>query len=125
MRLQYKDVEINITKELKEVIGNDYRLVSIRPFYEYKDGVRLSTISGYSYEIVLLDRGYEKIGVKVLGMDLIGNDISEEELIKGVRVSFSKLAPKVFAKASNDFVSFNLSLTAESVFITNDKKVTA
>lgn len=123
MRLQYKDVEINLTSEINKVVGNEFKLVSVRPYYEYKDGNKTDTVLGFNYEIVLLDRGYEKIVVKILGNDRLADNLSEEELQKGVSVGFSKLNYKVYGKASGDFISFNLTLTADNIFKADVKKI--
>lgn len=88
MRLQYKDVEINLVNEVENVIGNEFKLVSIRPYYEYKDGNKTETVLGFTYEVVLIEKGYEKIGVKILGKNKLADNLTEEELQKGASVHF-------------------------------------
>ena len=46
-------------------------LVDITPAYEYKDGHRSDTITGYRYIVALPEHGLEKIGVKIEGRQLL------------------------------------------------------
>ena len=46
-------------------------LVDITPAYEYKDGRRLDTVTGYRYIVALPEHGLEKLGVKIDGKQLL------------------------------------------------------
>ena len=46
-------------------------LVDITPAYEYKDGRRLDTVTGYRYIVALPEHGLEKLGVKIDGKQLV------------------------------------------------------
>jgi hypothetical protein len=50
-----------------ESLGNTLWLVDVAPAYEYKDGKRTDNISAYRYSLVMVDRGLEKITVKIDG----------------------------------------------------------
>ena len=39
----------------------------VSPYYEFKDGKRTNTILGYRYTVLLPERGYESLSVKVPG----------------------------------------------------------
>lgn len=121
MRLKYSDIQVNIISDLKNVIGNEYKLVGIRPYYQYVDKVKSETIEGYNYEIVLMERGYEKISVKIPGRPLL-TELNEDSFSSGVSVHFKDLDYRVYAKASNDFVSYNLTLTAKGIDLDNVPK---
>lgn len=121
MRLKYSDIQVNIISDLKNVIGNEYKLVGIRPYYQYVDKVKSETVEGYNYEIVLMERGYEKISVKIPGRPLL-TELNEDSFSSGVSVHFKDLDYRVYAKASNDFVSYNLTLTAKGIDLDNVPK---
>lgn len=52
-------------------LGQKLWLVAVNPAYEYRDNRRTDTISGYRYEIAMPEKNLEKIGVKILGKQLL------------------------------------------------------
>lgn len=46
-------------------------LVEVRPRFEYQNGQRTDTITGYSYIAVLPDRSFEKLSVRIDGPQLM------------------------------------------------------
>lgn len=52
-------------------LGAKKLLVDIMPAYEYKDGRRTETITGYRYVVALPEHALEKIGVKIEGKQLM------------------------------------------------------
>ena len=52
-------------------LGEKMLLVDITPAYEYKDGRRLDTVTGYRYIVALPEHGLEKLGVKIDGKQLL------------------------------------------------------
>lgn len=52
-------------------LGEKMLLVDITPAYEYKDGRRLDTVTGYRYIVALPEHGLEKLGVKIDGKQLM------------------------------------------------------
>jgi len=52
-------------------LGEKMLLVDITPAYEYKDGRRLDTVTGYRYIFALPEHGLEKLGVKIDGKQLL------------------------------------------------------
>lgn len=48
-------------------LGKRKFLVDVRPAYEYKDGKRTDTVTGYRYEIALPDRAMDKLSVRIDG----------------------------------------------------------
>lgn len=117
MKLQYKDVEINLVEDLVDVIGTDHRLVGIRPYYEYKEGQRTTNVQGHTYEIVLIEKGFEKVNVKIEKEDILMSLLTEEQLEKGVQVVFEGLESGAYARASGDFINYFLTLKASSIEI--------
>ena len=52
-------------------LGAKKLLVDILPAYEYKDGRRTDTITGYRYVVALPEHGLDKIGVKIEGKQIM------------------------------------------------------
>ena len=52
-------------------LGEKMLLVDITPAYEYKDGRRLDTVTGYRYIVALPEHDLEKLGVKIDGKQLL------------------------------------------------------
>lgn len=52
-------------------LGEKMLLVDITPAYEYKDGRRLDTVTGYRYIVALPEHSLEKLGVKIDGKQLV------------------------------------------------------
>ena len=52
-------------------LGEKMLLVDITPAYEYTDGRRLDTVTGYRYIVALPEHGLEKLGVKIDGKQLL------------------------------------------------------
>ena len=52
-------------------LGEKMLLVDITPAYEYKDGRRLDTVTGYRYIVALPEHGLEKLGIKIDGKQLL------------------------------------------------------
>ena len=48
-------------------LGKKLWLVDVVPAYEYKNGSRTDTITGYRYSVALPEKGLEKITVKIDG----------------------------------------------------------
>lgn len=61
----------NIKIDAKKTVGNTTLLVDVIPTYEYIEGKRTDKITAYKYVIVLPERGFEKISVKIEGNQLI------------------------------------------------------
>lgn len=61
--MDIKDVAIDAYK----TVGTELLLVGVAPSYAYENGRRTDTIIGYKYEVVLPQRAYDKISVKIEG----------------------------------------------------------
>lgn len=47
--------------------GDTLLLTDIRPTYRYNQGVRTDEITGYTYEVLLADRQYMQLRIKISG----------------------------------------------------------
>lgn len=52
-------------------LGAKKLLVDIMPAYEYKDGKRTDTLTGYRYVVALPEHALEKLSVKIEGKQLM------------------------------------------------------
>lgn len=64
--IDIRKLRIDITS-----LGTKKLLVDVSPSYEYKDGKKTESITGYKYAIALPDHGLEKINIKIEGKQLI------------------------------------------------------
>ncbi len=53
--------------DVQNTCGEKYACVGYKPVFDYVNGEKTNTIIGTNYEIVLLERSYEHLNVKVLG----------------------------------------------------------
>jgi len=88
-------------------LGAKKLLVDITPAYEYKDGRRMDTITGYRYVVALPEHSLEKLGVKIEGKQLL------EKPEGFVKVEFSGL--EVFAYESQGRTQISAKATGISL----------
>ena len=90
--------------------GKRMNLTGVEPYYSYEAGKKTDKIEGYKYNVVLLDKEYEKISIKIAGSRLI-----EEQEKYDIPVKFSGLEVSFY----QDFTTKNLYLkaTAKSIEI--------
>lgn len=83
--------------------GKRMNLTSVEPYYNYEAGKKTDKIEGYKYNVVLLDKEYEKISIKIAGTRLI-----EEQEKYDIPVKFVGLEVGFY----QDFSNKNLYLKA-------------
>ena len=49
-------------------LGKKLLLLDVQPVHEYVNGRKTDTITAYKYEVVLVERAYEKLKIKIDGM---------------------------------------------------------
>ena len=84
-------------------LGNKLWLVSVTPSYAYAGGQRTDSIIGFRYGIVMVERGLEKINVRIDGAQLLDPpDGYAEVTFTGLEVFiyWSNGQPMVAAKAT-------------------------
>lgn len=98
---------MNIRKipvDVKTLLHNAM-LVSIAPAYEYQNGNRTDKMSGYKYNVLLPNLGYEKVAVKVSGDKQL--DVGDE----AIGVVFDNAEAKLYCIDGR----YDISITASSV----------
>lgn len=87
--------------------GKRMQLVGVEPYFSYRDGKKTEDIEGYKYTVVLLEKEYEKLSVKVEGAKQI--DIQEGEKVD-IPIKFTDLEVGFF----QNFENKNLFLKAKA-----------
>lgn len=80
-------------------LGAKKLLVDIAPVHDYRDNQRLSEIIGYRYIVALPEHSLEKVGVKILGKQLL------EKPESFVEVEFSGLELSVYMSDGKPMVT--------------------
>lgn len=83
-------------------LGNQLWLVGISPAYEYRNNRRTDKITGYRYTVAMVDKGLEKINVKIDGeqlMDEPNGYIPVEFVGLELYIYFAQGQPAVGARA--------------------------
>lgn len=86
-------------------IGKSPMLIGVSEIYNYVDGKKIDTIIGYKYEVVLPDKMYDKLSVRILGDKKL--DMPENEtptvIFEGLEMNlyWSPQGHKVSASAEN------------------------
>lgn len=53
---------------IKETCGNTFILTEVKPYFAYQEGKRVGDPLGYNYTVILPERKYEKLQVKIAGV---------------------------------------------------------
>lgn len=72
-------------------LGQDMVVTGVRPYYTYENGVRTDKLEGFRYSVILLEKGYYALNVKIPGEQKI-------ELVPGqsIPVKFTGLKLKLY-----------------------------
>ena len=104
--LRINDVIIDI-----RTVGSKFWLTEVIPAYQYANGQRTDTITGYKYTIALPERGLEKVNVRIDGPKLMEAPESSFVEVKfdGLELYFywQNNLPQVGAKATGIALASN------------------
>ena len=64
--LNIRDLKIDVSS-----LGSKMLLTDVQPAYEYKEGKRTDTITGYRYEVALASHNLDKMNVRIDGKQLM------------------------------------------------------
>ena len=102
----------DIIIDANKTFGSKLWLVEVAPYYEYKDGEKTNTVSGYKYTVALPERNLEKVGVKIAGAQLADQP-------KGyVECKFTNLEAVVYLQGA----SINITAKADSIALMGNKQ---
>ena len=87
--LMLRDVVVDVTGTL----GNTYYVVGVRDRYKYANGLRTELTDGANVDVVLRDRGYQRVTVAVPRETV---KLTPEEIVANVQVVFEGLTVRVY-----------------------------
>ena len=87
--LMMRDVVVDVAATL----GSTYYVVGVRDRYKYANGLRTEITDGANIDVVLRDRGYQRVTVAVPRETV---KLTPEEIVANVQVAFQNLTVKVF-----------------------------
>lgn len=121
MKIKKENLEIKV-KDLKQLLGENFALISIRAAYIYNENRhKTDKIKGYYFDVVLLDKSYEKISV-LIEEELKDNfkNLDNNLLKQGISVIFKGLeVNSIFAIANNNFITYEAYFKAKDILIKN------
>ena len=90
-----------------ESLGKEMLLVDITPAYEYRDGRRVDTITGYRYIVALPSHGLEKVSVKIEGRQSMKKQENYVPVaFEGLEVSAYEMQGRVQISAKAEEIAF-------------------
>lgn len=107
--MNIKDVVI----DAYATIGKSCMAVGVTPAYAYENGQRTGTVIGYKYEIVMPERMFEKLSVRILGEQKL--EIPENET---PTVYLEGLTMKLYWSPQG----YKISATADNIRLANPPK---
>lgn len=105
---------VDIIIDSEKTVGKNLLLTAIRPYYEYNGAKKSDNIIGYKYEIVMPERKFEKINVKIVGTQRIDFD----ETSSCLPIILEGLQLKVYWMSG----TYNLTATANNVKVSSKKE---
>lgn len=112
--LSYSDVQLSLAVPLVDIVGEKFMCVGVFDSYVYENQVKTDKTDGKVLQIVLIDKKFEKINVKV---PFVSFPVNEDEQFL---VEFEGLAANVWPKVNvskkgQGFINYQLSLVADGV----------
>ena len=98
-----------------ETLGANMRLTAMREVYKYVNQVRTDEMEGYRYEVVLLDRGFEKVSFKIADLNPL---FSEEDVENNIAVE--AINPIISLYPNYNGGETGMNITADSLVAVNE-----
>lgn len=105
---------LDVVIDADKTVGHKLLLTNIRPYYEYNGAEKSDKVIGHKYEIVLPERRYEKISVKIEGHQRL--DMAEDS--DCIPIILDDLCIKIYWMAGN----YKLSATASNIRVPPKKE---
>ncbi|GEM_PF-461390 len=99
-----------ISFPLHEVVGDKGLLIAVADVFDYKDGKRTEKVIGTRYDVLLLERKYEPLSIKMLDKPIITAK-ELEKLEEPPTVYFQGVYGKVYCVNNQ----VKMSVTAENI----------
>ncbi|MCI6006893.1 MAG: hypothetical protein MRZ25_01355 [Ruminococcus sp.] len=95
----------NLIIDSNASVGKNLILVAIKPSYVYADGKRSDQLEGFRYDLVLPERSYDKLSVKIAGEQKLELSEGETQFVTldglSLKLYWSPQGHKVSATADN------------------------
>ena len=104
----------DIKLDIEKTFGKKFLLTEVAPYYPYVNGVKGEAHEGYRYTVVLADRKFEKLGVKIKGsVPLIEATAEPQECV------FQGLEASIYTGKTGEI---NFTASASSIELVKEKK---
>lgn len=87
--MTFQNTRRNLKMDVRDLVvdtaascGNKMLLTEVKPYFDYVNGVRSSEVAGYRYTVVLLERKFEKLQVRIAGSQQIELNEDENKSVK-------------------------------------------
>ena len=104
-----------IVVDAAKTLGKDMRLTGMREVYKYVNRERTNELEGYRYEVVLLDRAFEKVSFKIADLNPL---FSEEEVENNIAVK--PINPQISLYANYQGGETGMNVTADSLMAADE-----
>lgn len=104
-----------IVVDATKTLGKDMRLTAMREVYKYVNRERTNEMEGYRYEVVLLDRAFEKVSFKIADLNPL---FSEEDVENNIAVK--AINPKITLYPNFSGGETGMNVTADSLVAVNE-----
>lgn len=105
-----------IIVDAQKTLGTNMRITGMREVFKYENGERTNEQDGYRYEVVLLDRSFEKISFKVAN----NNELFTPEQIEN-NIAVKAIKPEISLYPNYSGGEVGVIATAESLVALNDE----
>lgn len=105
-----------IVVNAEQTLGANMRLTAMREAYKYSNGVRTNDLEGYRYEVVLLDRAFEKITFKIADLNPL---FTEEDVAKNIAVK--PINPQINLYPNYSGGEVGLNVTADTLVVVENE----
>lgn len=127
MKIKKDDVIIRLNDGAEKFIGTQYKLIDIRPVYKYEDGKKVDEITGHAYQIVLLEKDYNKIEIGVKGEQRLNLEKHKGKIVlfDGLKTSISARGAYFQNKVTTEivpYVEYLARFEAENIRVVKENK---
>lgn len=103
---------------LKEIVGEKGLLIAIAEVFEYKDGKRTDKVIGTRYDVLLQEKKYEQLSIKVMDKPIITAK-ELEGFEKPPIVCFGEVYGKIYLLNNQ----IKMSVTAQTIYIDEEVNI--
>ncbi len=91
-------------------LGNTMMLIGVSSYYKYQDNIKTDQVLGYKYSVILPEKSFEQMDVKIEGKKLLDCKAGES-----FRVRFTDLKVVPYVQNRNGYTKVAFSASASGV----------